>query len=222
VQSAFRYDNPLKDVQVAIAKLEAELPKTPVPTLSSAKQERLVAITERSAKLYRATIKQIAADMQPYFKAVPKRRDRRQHIGLLAYARSMGEQTLPRAITFTASFYSIGVPPEFIAFGRSLRQLSSADLKLLREVYPNIANDMSVAGRYLNRDNLAKLAAHNSAWGQIQEDITAIEQILDVSLQPETDDQKKHQRLSSQLLAAKPSEYSELITKLAVCRKSLG
>lgn len=222
VQSAFRYDNPLKDVKAAIARLEKELPETPVPSLSKTKQERLVALIRDSAQLYRSTIEEIAKDMQPYFKAVPKRRDRRQHIGLLAYARSMGEQTLPRAITFTAAFYSIGVPPEFIAFGRSLRNLNKDDLKLLMEVYPNIASDLKVAGAYLNRDNLIKLATRNRAWQQVQSDISSVEEILNINLLPETDDQRQHQRLSSQLLAAESSDYGDLITKLAAYRKSLG
>lgn len=222
VQSAFRYDYPLKDVKAAIARLEAELPKTVVPTLSRAKQERLVEIIERSSALYRNTIKQIASDMQVYFKAVPKRRDRRQHIGLLAYARSMGEQALPRAITFTAAFYSIGVPPEFIAFGRTLRSLDASDLQLLREVYPSIASDLTIVGRYLNRDNLAKLAVQNSAWQQIETDVADVEKILNITFQPETALEKKHQKLSSQLLSADSSAYPELITQLAICRKSLG
>jgi phosphoenolpyruvate carboxylase len=222
VQSAFRYDNPIKDVKAAIARLEAELPKTPIPTLSADKQDRLVAIGKKSAELYRSTIKQIAGDMQPYFKAVPKRRDRRQHIGLLAYARSMGEQTLPRAITFTAAFYSLGVPPEFIAFGRSLRSLSQPDLELLKSIYPNLANDLKAAGCYLNRDNLGRLAAKNSAWQQIQSDIDAVEEVLDIILEPETDAHKQHQKLSTKLLAAEPDAYAGLIDQTAAFRKSLG
>jgi phosphoenolpyruvate carboxylase len=222
VQSAFRYDNPLEDVKAAIAKLEAELPNTPIPTLAADKQARLVAIGEKSAKLYRDTVKEIAADMQPYFKAIPKRRDRRQHIGLLAYARTMGEQTLPRAITFTAAFYSVGVPPEFIAFGRSLKALSPDDLELLKQVYPNLATDLEAAGRFLNRDNLAKLAAKNNAWEQIQDDVDAIEDILNIKLEPETDGQKEHQSLSGRLLDSEPSDYAGLITQTAVLRRSLG
>jgi phosphoenolpyruvate carboxylase len=224
VQSAFRYDNPIEDVKAAIAKLEAELPKTPIPTLSADKQARLVAIGEQSAKLYRKTIKQIAGDMQVYFKSVPKRRDRRQHIGLVAYARSMGEQTLPRAITFTAAFYSIGVPPEFIAFGRSLAQLSPADLELLKTVYPNIANDLKAAGCYFNADNLAALAKTNPAWQQIQEDIDGVQAVLGINLGPQTDDQKAHRKLTAAALALKddPSMLSEVITKAAILRRSLG
>jgi phosphoenolpyruvate carboxylase len=85
-----------------------------------------------------------------------------------------------------------------------------------------MASDLEAAGRYLNRDNLAKLAAKNNAWQQIQTDVNAMEEVLGITLQPETDEQKEHQSLSSQLLAAEPPSYSELITRTAVCRKSLG
>ncbi len=224
VQSAFRYDNPIQDVKAAIAKLEAELPKTPIPTLPAAKQDRLVKLGEASAKLYRSTIKQIAGDMQPYFKAVPKRRDRRQHIGLVAYARSMGEQTLPRAITFTAAFYSLGVPPEFIAFGRSLARLNQSDLDLLKSVYPNLSKDLEAAGRYFNADNLAALAKTNTAWQQIQDDISAVQAVLEIDLGPKTDDEKAHRKLTAAVLALRddPAMLTEVIAKAAALRRSIG
>lgn len=224
VQSAFRYDNPLREVKAAIARLETELPKTPAPKLEAAKQQRLVVIAEQSAKLYRSTLNGIIGDMQPVFKAVPRRRDRRQHIGLLAYARSMGEQILPRAITFTAGFYSIGVPPEFIGFGRTLRALNPADLQLLLDQYPNLAADLEVAGRYLNRDNLASLASSNSAWKAIQDDIAAAEAILGVTFGPRTKNQKEHHQLTAHVLLAKdqPKALERFINETAVLRRSLG
>ncbi|HEY5152376.1 MAG TPA: phosphoenolpyruvate carboxylase, partial [Candidatus Saccharimonadales bacterium] len=143
---------------------------------------------------------------------------------LVAYARSMGEQTLPRAITFTAAFYSIGVPPEFIAFGRSLRSLDPADLKLLRSIYPNMTADFDAAGRYFNIDNLAALAKTNPAWQQIMEDVEALQAILGLSFGPQTDDEKAHCKLTAAALALKDDQamLGEVIAKAAVLRRSLG
>jgi phosphoenolpyruvate carboxylase len=224
VQSAFRYDHPVKTVKNAVARLEAELPKTPVPKLDLAKQERLVAIAEQSAKLYRQTINGIVGDMQPVFKAVPKRRDRRQHIGLLAYSRSMGEQTLPRAITFTAAFYSIGVPPEFIGFGRTLKQLSDADRKLLFKQYPNLKSDLQAVGGYLNKDNLAALAKLNKAWQAVQTDVADAEDVLGTMFGPHTKTEREHRQLTAHVLLAKsqPKVLQSFINETAVLRKSLG
>ncbi len=136
VQSAFRYDHPKAEVKAAIERLKRELPKAQPRRISPKHQKQLMAIGERSAVFYKQTLGGLVETMQPIFQAVPKRRDRRQHIGLLAYARSVGEQNVPRAITFTAGFYSIGVPPEFIGLGRTLRQLKPAELELLKAEYP--------------------------------------------------------------------------------------
>lgn len=224
VQSSFRYDHPKTVVKTAIEKLERDLPKTTPLEFSPAVQKRLTAVIGKSAGFYRRTLGAVAPDMQAIFKAVPKRRDRRQHIGLLAYSRSMGEQTLPRAITFTSAFYAVGIPPEFIGMGRTLRSLKPADLELLRGVYPNLANDLAAAGRYLNLENLAGLAKHNQAWLEIEEDVTAVRDLLGIRLGPKTAKEASHYRLASAILAMKDDKtiLSDLITRMAELRKSLG
>jgi phosphoenolpyruvate carboxylase len=161
--------------------------------------------------------------MQRFFTAVPKRRDRRQHIGLLAYSRSLAGQTLPRAITFTAALYSLGIPPELIGLGRTLRDLSPADLELLHEEYPNLSNDTQAAGHYLNRDNLEILAKKNKHWKLVQEDILSAEATLGVSFGPHTKDQLEHQQLSTKVLHIHTkSDLEQVITKMAILRRSLG
>jgi phosphoenolpyruvate carboxylase len=223
IQSAFRYDNPLDEVKAGIAKLKKDLPAAKPLEIPAKDQAVLEAIGQKSAAHYKRTINEIAADMQPYFKAVPKRRDRRQHIGLLAYSRSMGEVTLPRAITFTAAFYSIGVPPELIGLGRALSELSSKELALLKKYYPNLSNDAAAVGRYFNADNLEKLIKANPAWQAVQDDVAGIQEVLGVALEPQTDDEKHHCHLSSHMLLAKnASELPKLIEQTAVLRKSLG
>ncbi len=223
VQSAFRYDNPQAEVKAAIARLEAELPTIQPRIIAADDQQQLVLIAERSAELYKQTVGGLLSDLEPIFKAVPKRRDRRQHIGLLAYSRSMGEQSLPRAITFTAGFYSIGIPPEFIGLGRSLQQLEAAELETLKANYPNLTTDFETAGRFINQANLARLAKSSPAWQAVQTDIEAAQAILGISCKPQTGAEKTHHQLSSKLLsAADTTERTKLITEMAALRKSLG
>lgn len=222
-QSSFRYDHPKAEVKAAIARLERELPKAKPRLISPANQKRLIAIAKQSAEFYKRSLGGVVPDMQAVFRSVPKRRDRRQHIGLLAYSRSTGGQTLPRAITFTAGFYSIGVPPEFIGLGRTLRRLKPADMKLLDEAYPSFRGDFETVGRFLNRENLAALAKRNPAWRDIQADVAGAEATLGIKFQPRTKGQATHQSLSSKLLAAKDdAARSKLIAEMAVLRKSLG
>ncbi len=224
VQSSFRYDHPKTVVKAAVKRLEKELPKAKPLTIPSKAQQQLITIAETSAQFYKQTLQGITPDMQNIFKAVPKRRDRRQHIGLLGYGRSMGGQTLPRAITFTSGFYSIGIPPEFIGLGRTLRVLKPADLQLLHQVYPNLVTDLGAASRYLNMDNLASLAVKNHAWLPVQEDVVTATEMLELNIGPQTDSEVAHHQLAAAILTLKDNVaiLPDLISRMAASRKSLG
>ena len=224
IQSSFRYDYPLNIVKTAIKKLEKALPLTKPQIIDAADQKKLEVIGAVSAKLYQETLSGVAADMGAFFDAVPRRRDRRQHIGLLAYGRTMGQQKMPRAITFTAGFYSIGVPPEFIGMGRSLKKIGPGGVKVVQKYYKNILSDLERAGRYLNTDNLTKLAANNPAWKQVQTDVAEAENILGLRFGPQSKDEIAHHKLSSDALLIKDNRevLTGLIEKMAVLRRSLG
>jgi phosphoenolpyruvate carboxylase len=224
LQSAFRYDYPLEQVKKAVDYLNRNLSKGKAETLSDSDQKTLNNIAESSSNLYKRTIRQIAPDMSNFFQVVPKRRERRQHIGLTAYKRSSGEQTLPRAITFTCGFYSIGVPPEFIASGRTLAKLSESELDLVKSFSPNLISDFIRAGRYLNNQVLDKLASSSSGWADVKQDIEKLSQVLKIEFAAETSEQKKHVALSGKIFAAKNNKdkLQKLIIRSAKLRKSLG
>lgn len=223
VQSAFRYDYPEVIVKKAISRLENELPKSKTTVFSSNDQDELIKIAKIAAKYYKKSLNDVLIDLNKIFEAVPKRRDRRQHIGLLAYSRTTGTQTLPRAITFTAGLYSIGVPPEFIGFGRALRDLNEGQLALLKKSYTNIAADFEKAARYFNKSNLMELAKGNKAWQEILLDFELAQKTLGIQLGPKSSDENAHLELSSALIGAKDkSEMTKLITEMAGLRKSLG
>ena len=78
------------------------------------------------------------------------------HVGLFGYGRSLGGVggvTLPRAIGFAASLYSIGVPPELLG----LAALDEDDLTFVREVYPSIDGDLRAALRFANERHVKEL-----------------------------------------------------------------
>ncbi len=223
VQSSFRYDHPKDEVRSAVSKLESGLPRTKPRIISADRQKTLVVIGERSSKFYKRTLSGVIENMQPLFKTVPRRRDRRQHIGLLAYSRSMGAQTMPRAITFTAAFYSVGVPPEFIGVGRTLSGLKPGELEMLKDEYPSLATDLQEAGRFLNKDNLAEFAKGSKAWQDIKTDVEAAESVLGVSFGPGSESESEHMALSAKLINTQDSKKgAELITRMAELRRSLG
>lgn len=223
VQSSFRYDHPKTEVKTAIDRLEQELPKTKPRMITALDQRKLIAIIKRSAKFYKHTLDYIAPGMQSTFAGVPKRRDRRQHIGLLAYSRSVDGQDLPRAITFTAGFYSVGVPPEFIGVGRTLKSLNKGELEVLKAVYPGLADDYEAAGRFLNLDNLKKFASDSKGWKEVLEDVEALQTVLGLKLGPATKDEQRHHDLSARLITIpEDADPSDLISEMADLRKSLG
>lgn len=223
VQSSFRYDNPEVIVRKAIARLENELPNIKPRLIGKSDQDELIKIGKIASTYYKQSLNDVITDLNKVFEAVPKRRDRRQHIGLLAYSRTTGTQTLPRAITFTAGLYSIGVPPEFIGLGRTLRDLKPAQLELLLSEYKNMAVDFEKAGRYYNEQNLVELAKQNKAWSEIQSDLAFTQKILGITLGPKSSDENAHRELSSALMHTKDkSEMTKLISEMATLRKSLG
>ncbi|MDR3242009.1 MAG: phosphoenolpyruvate carboxylase [Lactobacillaceae bacterium] len=225
VQSAFRYDFPLEEVRDAIAKLNDVLPEAEPITFTSEAKETLVTIAEKSAEIYRTTLDELVMDMQPVFKAFPKRRDRRQHVGVLGYSREVDGIALPRAITFTGAFYSIGVPPEFIGFGRSLKSLTHAELATLVQSYPNMERDFTELAQFISLNALAKLEAQNAAWGKVREDIEILAEIFNLTIGPQTKEERQHAELADQLvddLEGAPVALTAMIERQAQLRHFLG
>ena len=70
------------------------------------------------------------------------------HIGLFGYPRSMRGITLPRAITFTAALYSIGLPPEVLG----LNALNGDDIQFVKRIYINFEDDLRDSLKYINPD----------------------------------------------------------------------
>jgi len=223
IQSAFRYDFPLQVVKRSVAKLQTSLPKTKPLKISEQKQTVLEEIAAISSKFYKKSLDSIIGDVNHVFEAFPKRRDRRQHIGLLAYSRTTGKHPLPRAITFTGGMYSIGVPPEFIGLGRTLEKLTDHQLDVLLEEYSHIKSDFAKVASFLNMQNLALLTKNNSAWQDVLHDIKYAQRILGFEIGPNTSEEKAHYELSTAVLEAKnKEEISKLINEMAALRHSLG
>lgn len=225
VQSSFRYDNPQAKVKKAMSELEEKMPLTKPLVLEPSTEQKLIRIGVKAEKIYQKTLSAVAPDMKNIFASVPKRRERRQHVGLLAYGRQVGEQKMPRAITFTAGFYSIGVPPELIGTGRALKKLSEEERQMVFKYYKLLKADMEKAGRYLNFENLDKLATANPAWQDIKQDIESASKILSIEFGATTAAEKKHQKITSEILAGKDKPGKALtakITEAAELRKSLG
>jgi phosphoenolpyruvate carboxylase len=224
VQSAFRYDYPKSTVKKALAKLRTGLVNSKAVSIPKDEREILLSIISRATDYYQKTIPKLTTDLDKIFQAVPKHRERRQHIGLLSYGRKMGKSSLPRAISFTAGLYSLGIPPEFIGLGRTLQALTFEEMEILRRYYINLKKDIETAGRFINRSNLANLARKNKAWKMIEQDIKLTEEVLKIKVGPQSKKELIHENLTSNLLLQIENKLvvSRLIVETGKIRQSLG
>jgi phosphoenolpyruvate carboxylase len=149
IQSAFKYDHPPDAVREGIAKLSAHERSAPI----AIDEARAVELLDRLVARYQAEVQELAPLVNSVARAVPRRRLRKLHVGLFGYNRASAGVSLPRAIPFCASLYSVGLPPEVIG----LAAVTDADWSWLRARVPSIESELSDAVRYLDADQLAWL-----------------------------------------------------------------
>src|SRR3989338_3931897 len=222
IQSAFRYDFPLIKVKKAIEYYNKK-PLGKSEVISKDERKRLVHLTAILEKEYQLRLNNVVADLKFIFASFPRRRERHLHIGLITYGRKMNKIELPRAITFTGSFYSLGVPPEFLGAG-ALSRISQKDFMLVKKYYKNYAIHFAQVGKFLNWENLKKLSEKSKGWRKVENDIKSIEQILKIKFEAETIEELMHIKLSGMLLHTKSNQekVKKIITDTGILRKSLG
>lgn len=224
IQSGFRYDFDKEIVKEGISKLNTLLPKGKAKIITPKEEKILIDMIPGFENAYREVIEEIAPIINTVASALPKRRERVQHIGLFGYSRGVGKVTLPRAIGFTAALYSLGIPPELIGTGRGLKKIKKAAMPILEHYYLNLKKDIRAAGVYLNKENLEILTKQYPALKQVQEDIQFLEEYLGEKLAPKTLEEKEHQILTSRIIASldKKEKLTDLIIRAAKLRRSLG
>lgn len=225
IQPAFRYDYSISKVQRALRLIERVLPEMEPKFLSPSEIENIEKINNIFSGYYQKTVENLAVMINKIAEIVPSRRERMLHIGLFGYSRGMGKVRLPRAIKFTASLYSIGIPPEFIGTGRGLRDVEKMGLsEFLKNVYLNLEADLVHAGKYLNKENLTLLAENSSYFKDIWEDIRLVEFFLGKELGPRKPHHFIHRNLTSTiyLKMGLGEDCKEELEQAARIRKSLG
>lgn len=225
IQSAFRYDYPYDEARKAVRYLNKML-KGGKPLIFSAsdvkKGKGLISIF---SKYYCQTIEEIANTVNELSEYIPKRRERMLHVGLFGYARGVGKKKLPRAITFTAVLYSLGIPPELIGAGRGIRDaIKKGTDRELMLFYKNFIPDMLMAGNYLNKENLHFLAKTDKAWNEILEDVKFLEDFIGKELGPADTRHFIHRNITSNIyfLWKEKKDPREQIVEAGRIRQSLG
>jgi phosphoenolpyruvate carboxylase len=225
LQSAFRYDYEADHVKQAVKFLEKKLPKGEAQIIPASDIQKIKTINKIFSKYYQETISSVASEISHFAAHLPKRRERMKHFGSFKYSRKIGKKSLPRAIGFTGTLYSLGVPPELIGTGRGLREIKELGLlETLEKHYLFLEKDLSLAGSYLNKQTLQRLSEVNPAWKQVALDIHHLEEYLNIPLCPTTPQQLKHHQLSDDIYKRFISneDITEDIFDAAVLRKSIG
>ncbi len=204
LQSAFKYDYPEEIVRKAVEEIKSRRRSSP----RFISRERALEIINKVSREYSALVKKLSGIINLLAKYVPKRRKRRLHIGLFGYSRSMGEISLPRAIPFCSSLYSIGLPPEILGLGC----LREAEIEMLCEMYVNFEEDMKKAMSFFNPE-VEKIIPRD-VWKRLPLDIVEYE--ID----------EEHREITSRIISAvKKGDVENLekdITEAAWIRRFLG
>ncbi len=214
VQSSFRYDNPIEDVRRAVGKLNENLPNKEPRTIEFYEEKILIEILEKFISKYQSIIESLAPLINSISCYVPQRRARKLHVGLFGYSRNLGKVHLPRAIPFAASFYSIGIPAEFIS-ASTLSELRDEEYNILRTYYRNIIKDLESVSCYVSWQNVNMLLSNSmqvakrakmsedmlkDALTKILSDLNTIESCLNIKLGPRNLTYRKYENAISNFL----------------------
>lgn len=235
IQSGFRYDYPLTEVKRAIASLHKILPVQKATRFSEDEIKKIMRFSELFAHQYRPVVSHLAKIVNELAQFVPSQRERIPHTGHFGYSRDIGPQKvkLPRAITFAAVFYSLGIPPSLIGTGRGLQAvLKSGEEKFLHRILPTFREDLIQMGHHLNWENLRFLARKNPVWEEVRKDVQILEDFLGRRLGPKEPDDFIHRNVASNIYHLwnswgtghkdKAESLQQEIVQAALVRRSLG
>ena len=139
IQSAFKYDYPNAEKAIDFLNGTKRRKCDPID------EDTAIEIIRKSSEAYRKSVLALASLVNRISAFVPKRRERKLHIGLFGYSRELNGTALPRAIPFCCALYSIGLPPEVLG----LNVLSEKELDFVFEV-SSLEEDLRDSLRYFN------------------------------------------------------------------------
>lgn len=209
VQSAFKFDYPEELVKRAVAAINKAPRRAPHPVDD---EKPLLDAIETISNTYSRQVERLTPIINTVAKFVPPRRKRKLHTGLFGYTRAVAGKRLPRAISFCASLYSIGLPPELLG----LSSLKPQDVKMISEVYPNFLEDLQEAAQYFDPGCLSMLPP------RVADDIKRTVRLLKLDEKPDLIHQALVGALRSQIKRDDTRSVTDLIGQAARVRRFLG
>ncbi|MEJ6951613.1 phosphoenolpyruvate carboxylase [Natronospora cellulosivora (SeqCode)] len=215
IQSGIRYDQSSDKLNDMVKIIQEELPQSKPHFYTDEEYQQIYNYIGIFTSTYLDVFFKISPTVAKLSDFMPRQRDRLARKSGLGYARDIArpkdiasfvndaeikaelskfnteiELALPRAITFTASLYSIGLPPVFLGTGRGLKKLKGKwgekGLNDFLKEYPSIKADLEFAIKYVNLKNLRRFFPDDSI-KYIEEDINYCCEQFNLSLPAEED-----------------------------------
>ena len=220
IQSALKYDFEPEGTKSLVDTLNRRLSSSEPQRLSKTQVTSLESVARKLTEGYQSRVEKLADLINAISDLVPRRRERKLHIGLFGYSREIGSVRLPRAINFTAALYSIGIPPEILGLS-SLRTLTDEEYETLNEIYSHWKVDLEQAANYVCWPNFNLLTSDpdvisnvtrpfhlRSVVTEILSDIQEIENYTSIKPGPRALSHRKHQNIANNTLIAFAEETS--------------
>lgn len=164
IQSAIRYDMPFKDYVVVKNTIVENIDFKPIILDSG-----VAGIIEKAMETYRALASKYIGIVQKIAEAIPGTRDR---ISWREYGRILpahdAKLAVPRAIVYTAAWYSVGVPPVYLDADFILYLYRSRELDNLLKTIPYLEKEWYYDSKYYVRKVALKRLGENLV-GKIDE-----------------------------------------------------
>ena len=240
IQSAFRYDYPVEQVKECVKLLNDRLPNGKPTSVEPSEENALLGILQKCRTQYEGIIELLAPLVNSIAAYVPQRRARKLHIGLFGYSRNVAGINLPRAIPFSATLYSLGIPPELLG-AKVLEDLNEQEWRITQKHYTNVTHDLGVVGGYVSWENINMLMETTDktaarvgmnqekleiVLAKLQDDLRVVEEKLEIKLGPKTPSQKRHENFANNFLIAyverEDDEAKKSLVEAAKLRKCLG
>lgn len=216
LQSALRYDYGSDVTRMMAAALRARLQETAPVRITD--RDRCLNFIGVFAKNYLHTFYKLMDAVGPLSDLVPKQRDRLARKGELGYPRhlphpdqlaelvpdaSLSDELralstpqaieLPRAISYVAAMYSIGLPPELLAAGRGLREIEQRygvdALAAFNSIYPSLKADLAFSARFAHLENASQFVPE-AVQADVAEDARWISHYMELELGPSQKDDR--------------------------------
>jgi len=204
VQSGIRYDKGREATRKLADGMRRELPGREPLSYTEEEEELLINASGHFAEAYLPFLYSAARDVGRLADLIPSQRDRLTRTGDMGYSRDVPEvkklaelctdpelagrladlqreriPPLPRAISYTAAMYTVGLPPSFVGSGRGLDALESGDREMFLEMYGSFESDLAAAAPYLNLENAFNFLPDNSV-DLVQRDVEILKEYFDL------------------------------------------